>query len=123
VAHQTDAGGRAPGSNASDSTELFAKGLRIPALKLPEGGQPSEMPFRIMVQNVRVPDRVLGDLGGEVAACSLAERVPRQLGGAGSLGRAAVLRPWQVPRSTGREREHCSREGEFDERRIPLCRL
>src|SRR5207244_4348047 len=36
VAHQTDVGGRVPGSNASDSTEIFAEGLRIPTLKFYE---------------------------------------------------------------------------------------
>ena len=31
ICHHTDVGGRVPGSNASDSTEIFAEGLRIPA--------------------------------------------------------------------------------------------
>jgi N-methylhydantoinase B len=30
IAHHTDMGGRVPGSNASDSTEIFQEGLRIP---------------------------------------------------------------------------------------------
>ena len=34
ICHHTDVGGRVPGSNASDSTEIFAEGLRIPPLKL-----------------------------------------------------------------------------------------
>ena len=29
VCHHTDVGGRVPGSNASDSTEVYAEGLRI----------------------------------------------------------------------------------------------
>ena len=32
VCHHTDVGGRVPGSNASDSTEIFQEGLRIPPL-------------------------------------------------------------------------------------------
>ena len=74
VAHQTDMGGRVPGSNASDSTEIFAEGLRIPALKLYEAGRPNETLFRIITKNVRVPDMVLGDMASQVAACSIAER-------------------------------------------------
>ena len=74
VAHQTDMGGRVPGSNASDSTEIFAEGLRIPALKLYEAGRPNETLFRIITKNVRVPDMVLGDMASQVAACSIAEQ-------------------------------------------------
>ena len=41
ICHHTDVGGRVPGSNASDSTEIYAEGLRIPPLKLYERGQPN----------------------------------------------------------------------------------
>jgi N-methylhydantoinase B len=34
VCHHTDVGGRVPGSNASDSTEIYQEGLRVPPLKL-----------------------------------------------------------------------------------------
>jgi N-methylhydantoinase B len=34
ICHHTDVGGRVPGSNASDSTEIYQEGLRIPPLKL-----------------------------------------------------------------------------------------
>ncbi len=40
ICHHTDVGGRVPGSNASDSTEIYAEGLRIPPLKLYERGKP-----------------------------------------------------------------------------------
>ena len=38
ICHHTDVGGRVPGSNASDSTEIYAEGLRIPPLKLTSAG-------------------------------------------------------------------------------------
>lgn len=38
ICHHTDVGGRVPGSNASDSTEIYQEGLRIPPLKLFERG-------------------------------------------------------------------------------------
>ena len=41
ICHHTDVGGRVPGSNASDSTEIYAEGLRIPPLKLYERGKPN----------------------------------------------------------------------------------
>ncbi|MDP6344398.1 MAG: hydantoinase B/oxoprolinase family protein, partial [Alphaproteobacteria bacterium] len=39
ICHHADVGGRVPGSNASDSTEIYQEGLRIPPLKLFEGGR------------------------------------------------------------------------------------
>src|SRR5688500_8389782 len=42
IAHHTDVGGRVAGSNASDSTEIYQEGLRIPPLRLYERGQPNE---------------------------------------------------------------------------------
>ena len=56
IGHQTDMGGRVPGSNASDSTEIFQEGLRIPPLKLYERGVPNRTVHRIIEQNVRVPE-------------------------------------------------------------------
>ena len=38
IAHHCDVGGRVPGSNASDSTEIFQEGLRIPPMKLFDAG-------------------------------------------------------------------------------------
>jgi N-methylhydantoinase B len=74
VGHQTDMGGRVPGSNASDSTEVYQEGLRIPPVKLYERGVVSRTILRIIEKNVRVPDRVLGDIGAEYAACRVGER-------------------------------------------------
>ncbi|HEX9870975.1 MAG TPA: hydantoinase B/oxoprolinase family protein, partial [Candidatus Tectomicrobia bacterium] len=39
VCHHTDVGGRVPGSNASDSTEVYAEGLRIAPMKMYEAGK------------------------------------------------------------------------------------
>jgi N-methylhydantoinase B len=74
IAHHTDVGGRVPGSNASDSTEIFQEGLRIPPAKLFERGERNWTLFDVIAQNVRVPDRVIGDLGAQVAACKVGER-------------------------------------------------
>ena len=74
VCHHTDVGGRVPGSNASDSTEIFAEGLRLPPLKLFEAGQPNHTLLRIIERNVRLPGRVMGDLRAQLAACEIAAR-------------------------------------------------
>ncbi len=74
IAHQTDMGGRVAGSNASDSTEIYQEGLRIPVVKLYERGVPSRSVLRIIEKNVRVPDRVIGDIQAQYAACKVGER-------------------------------------------------
>lgn len=74
VCHHTDVGGRVAGSNASDSTEIYQEGLRIPPLKLYEAGVPNETLFTLIEKNVRVPLKVLGDLRAQLAACHIAER-------------------------------------------------
>ncbi len=74
ICHQTDMGGRVAGSNASDSTETYQEGLRIPPVKMYDRGEPNETLFRLIEKNVRIPDRVFGDLRAQLAACHIAER-------------------------------------------------
>ncbi len=74
MSHHVDIGGRVAGGNASDSTEIQQEGLRIPPLKLYEAGRPNETLFRVLEKAVRVPEKVLGDLAGQMAALRLAER-------------------------------------------------
>jgi N-methylhydantoinase B len=74
ICHHTDIGGRVAGSNASDSTEIYQEGLRIPVLKLYSAGVLNETLRNIIELNVRVPDRVLGDLFAQYAACQVGSR-------------------------------------------------
>jgi N-methylhydantoinase B len=74
LAHMTDIGGRMPGGNASDSTELYQEGLRIPPSRLWREGEPDETMLRLIERNVRVPDKVLGDIRSLIAACHVGER-------------------------------------------------
>ena len=74
IAHHCDVGGRVPGSNASDSTEIFQEGIRIAPMKLYERGAPNKTLFKIIEKNVRLPDLVLGDLDAQYATCNIGER-------------------------------------------------
>ncbi|MEO7156930.1 MAG: hydantoinase B/oxoprolinase family protein [Vicinamibacterales bacterium] len=74
IAHHSDMGGRVPGSNASDSTEIFQEGLRIAPMKLYERGFANKTLFKIIEKNVRLPDMVLGDLDAQYATCAIGER-------------------------------------------------
>jgi N-methylhydantoinase B len=73
VCHHTDVGGRVPGSNASDSTEIYQEGLRIPPLKLYDRGKRNETLIALIERNVRVPVKVMGDLRAQLAACHISE--------------------------------------------------
>src|SRR6185436_15527898 len=133
IGHQTDMGGRVPGSNASDSTEVYQEGLRIPPVKLYERGVLSRTMQRIIEKNVRVPERVLGDLGAQYAACKVGERelgklfarygrqtmhahVAELLDYAERVTRAEIAR-W--PRGTYRFTDHLDSDGLSDDP-VPL---
>jgi N-methylhydantoinase B len=73
-AHMSDMGGRVPGSNASDSTEIYQEGLRIPPSKLMIGGERNRVLWDILEANVRHADKVLGDLHAILAAIAVGER-------------------------------------------------
>jgi N-methylhydantoinase B len=79
VAHHTDVGGLVPGSNSTHATEIYQEGLRIPTLKLYDRGVPTEAIFALIESNVRVPDKVLGDLRAEIAAAAIGTREYQQL--------------------------------------------
>lgn len=74
ICHHTDVGGRVPGSNASDSTEIYQEGLRIPPLKLYDRGALNTTLETLIKINVRVPDRVWGDLSAQFAAAQVGRR-------------------------------------------------
>ena len=74
ICHHADVGGRVPGSNASDSTEIFQEGLRIPPMKLFDQGALNKTLWMLIEKNVRIPVQVFGDLRAQLAACHIAER-------------------------------------------------
>jgi N-methylhydantoinase B len=69
IAHHIDVGGRLPGTESTENTELFQEGLLFPAVKLVEGGRRVEPLFEMIAANVRDPDATLGDLAAQIAAC------------------------------------------------------
>ena len=53
VCHHTDVGGRVPGSNAADSTEIYQEGLRIPPIKIWDKGKPRHDVMNMILSNMR----------------------------------------------------------------------
>lgn len=84
VAHMADVGGRVPGGNAADSTEIFQEGVRIPPTKLYSAGRLNESVVSLLCANVRQPDLLMADLHAEIAACNTAQAefdaIARRLG-------------------------------------------
>ncbi len=74
LAHHNDVGGIVPGSNSIGSTEIFQEGLRLPVLKLYDDGRENRDLWAIIGLNVRVPEKVQGDLRAQVAGCNAAVR-------------------------------------------------
>ena len=79
ILHHTDLGGRVPGGNAADSSEIFQEGLRIPPSKIYEGGKPNTTLLRILEHNTRIPQRMMGDIHAQVAALNTAEKELKKL--------------------------------------------
>jgi N-methylhydantoinase B len=67
-AHHTDVGGKAPGSIAGDSTELYQEGLIIPPVKYVKSGAIDPELSWLIRSNVRTPDVQMGDLRAQIAA-------------------------------------------------------
>ena len=64
--HSADIGGRIL---SAEAREVFEEGLRIPIMKLFDGGEPNRVLMQIVRSNVRLPDEVIGDFYAQ-AACN-----------------------------------------------------
>jgi N-methylhydantoinase B len=74
IAHWNDVGGMAPGSVSTRAREIWQEGLRLPAVRLVERGEPLRPVIEILTANSRLPDFLLGDMWAGVAAARVGER-------------------------------------------------
>ena len=81
VAHHSDVGGIVAGSNALGAEEIFQEGLRLPIVKFIAAGEPNRALWDVIALNVRTPDKVMGDLQAQLAACRSGEREMLELFG------------------------------------------
>jgi N-methylhydantoinase B len=88
-AHWADVGGMVPGSYSGLSTSIYQEGMRIPPIKLYEGGRLNRAAMTIMMANMRLPDERRGDLEASLGACRVAEARIRAL--LGRYGAKTVL--------------------------------
>lgn len=78
VAHWSEVGGKVLGSLSPDSKEIFEEGIRLPGLKLFDGGVRQDAVFEMLEANVRLPRMSLGDLNAELAAVRIADERLRE---------------------------------------------
>ena len=72
-AHHADVGGAQAGSMGL-SREIFQEGLRIPPVKILQGGRVARDVMSLLLLNVRTPHEREGDLTAQIAACRIGER-------------------------------------------------
>ena len=72
--HMVDLGGAVPGSRSTRLTEIYQEGLRVRQLRLYREGEPDPAMMRLIGDNSRMAEAVLGDLRAQVAACRTGER-------------------------------------------------
>ncbi|WP_436930957.1 hydantoinase B/oxoprolinase family protein [Halosimplex halobium] len=72
-AHHADVGGMAPGSMPAGARDIHQEGLRIPPVRLVEGGEIRAEVESLILANVRNPDERRADLRAQIAANDRAE--------------------------------------------------
>ncbi|MDB5650563.1 MAG: 5-oxoprolinase [Hyphomicrobiales bacterium] len=66
IAHKPDLGGKVPGTNSGDATDLFQEGLLIPPLKIQHNGLINEDLQEMICANTRTPEVTWGDIKAQV---------------------------------------------------------
>jgi N-methylhydantoinase B len=117
IAHHVDVGGAAPGSQeVAGVSSAVQEGLRILPVKLIRGNEFDPELLRIILGNVRVPDKLLGDLKAQRNANFVgARRLSEVFAGYGEALTERVITEI-FDRSEARMREHIRKlpDGVFD---------
>ena len=79
MTHNQDIGGKTPGSTPTDATDIFQEGFCIPPLKFYERGEPNHTLHALLRKNVRMPDVLMGDMHGQMAAGMVGMRRVQEL--------------------------------------------
>ncbi|OYR50790.1 5-oxoprolinase [Halorubrum sp. Ea1] len=101
-AHHADVGGMAPGSMPAGAREIQQEGLRIPPLRLVDGGERVDDVLDLILANVRTPAERRADLEAQLAANGRAGDRLGEL--ADEHGRARLERAFDAVIDYSRER-------------------
>ena len=69
--HWIDIGGSAIGSVSYSATDIFMEGLQLRSIKLWSRGEPIEEVYRVIENNTRFPQELLGDIEAQLGGCLL----------------------------------------------------
>src|SRR6185436_19050402 len=67
------------GGIQSNSTDIFMEGLQLRSIKLWSKGEPIEEVYRIIENNTRMPNELLGDIAAQLAGCLLGRDLTAEL--------------------------------------------
>ena len=86
TAHHLDLGALTPGTcGIVDATDAYAEGLQFNAIKIEQEGRRNEWIWRLLRDNIRAAQLVVGDMEAQVAACRIgADRFLELSSGSGS---------------------------------------
>jgi N-methylhydantoinase B len=93
TAHKPDLGGKVPGTNAGDATDLFQEGLLIPPLKILRRGELNTDVEAMICANTRTPEVTWGDISAQVNTNTYGLTKFAEL--FGKYGTEKVLACWQ----------------------------
>ena len=93
IAHKPDLGGKVPGTNSGDATDLFQEGLLIPPLKILRRGEINTDVEALICANTRTPEVTWGDIKAQVNTNTYGLSKLAEL--FGKHGTANVLACWQ----------------------------
>jgi N-methylhydantoinase B len=74
ITHWIDIGGGVPGSIPPDATDIYQEGLRLPGVRVYDGGKRNDAVVELIAANIRLPRTGIGDLNAGVAAVAIGER-------------------------------------------------
>ncbi len=92
IAHKPDLGGKVPGTNSGDATDLFQEGLLIPPLKLMRRGVLNDDLRQMIEANTRTPETTWGDVAAQLNTNRYGERKFAEL--FAKYGTDQVLQAW-----------------------------
>lgn len=93
IAHKPDLGGKVPGTNSGDATDLFQEGLLIPPLKIQRRGEINDDLKEMISANTRTPEVTWGDINAQVKTNTYGQQKCADL--FGKFGVDTVLRCWE----------------------------
>jgi N-methylhydantoinase B len=79
--HWIDIGGSAIGSVSYKDTDIFMEGLQLRSIKLWSKGEKIEEVYRIIENNTRFPEELLGDIEAQLGGCMLGRDLVASLAG------------------------------------------